>query len=155
MINNVLVFGAGSAGLMAALALKRKLPQLEVHVVRSPDIGVIGVGESTTPQFSAFLFEYLGIPRKRFYALAKPTWKTGIHFLWGPREKFEYPFEVQLDAQYGDLSRVNGYYCEEEFDSVNLNTALMAQGKAFAAGPDGLPQIAGFRGPAPVQPLFW
>lgn len=144
MIKNVVVFGAGSAGLMAALALRRKLPRLDVHVVRSPAIGVIGVGESTTPQFSAFLFDYLGIPRKRFYALAKPTWKTGIHFLWGPREQFEYPFEVQLDAQYSDLSRVNGFYCDDEFDSVNLNTALMAQGKAFATGDDGSPQIAGF-----------
>jgi tryptophan 7-halogenase len=144
MIKNVLVFGAGSAGLMAALAVKRKIPQLDVHVVRSPDIGVIGVGESTTPQFSAFLFEYLGIPRKRFYAIAKPTWKQGIHFIWGPRQAFEYPFERQLDAQYSDLSRPNGYYCEDEFDSVNMNAALMSQGKAFETQADGLPHVAGF-----------
>ncbi len=144
MIKSVLVFGAGSAGLMAALAVKRKIPQLDVHVVRSPDIGVIGVGESTTPQFSAFLFEYLGISRKRFYAIAKPTWKQGIHFLWGPRAAFEYPFEQQLDAQYSDLSRVNGYYCDDEFDSLNMNAALMAQGKAFAAQADGSPHVAGF-----------
>src|ERR1700742_517979 len=99
MIKKVLVLGAGTAGLMAALALKRKIPQLEVQVVRSPDIGVIGVGESTTPQFAQFLFEYLGIKRKPFYEMARPTWKTGIHFLWGPRESFEFAFELQLDAQ--------------------------------------------------------
>ena len=47
----ILVLGAGSAGLMAAVTLKRKLPGLAVTVVRSPEIGVIGVGEGTTPAF--------------------------------------------------------------------------------------------------------
>lgn len=145
MIKNVIVLGAGSAGLMAALALKRKIPQLQVRVIRSPDIGVIGVGESTTPQFTQFVFQYLGTKRKRFYELARPTWKTGIHFLWGPRNCFEFAFEPQLDAQCRDLSRANGFYCGDEFDSVNLNAALMAQGKAFAAQPKGGgPEIGGF-----------
>src|ERR1700742_3807552 len=131
MIKKVLVLGAGTAGLMAALALKRKIPQLEVQVVRSPDIGVIGVGESTTPQFAQFLFEYLGIKRKPFYEIAKPTWKTGIHFLWGPRKCFDYTCEPEMDAQYKGLSRPNGFYCDDVFDSVNLNGALMSQAKAF------------------------
>ncbi|HWB53079.1 MAG TPA: tryptophan 7-halogenase, partial [Tepidisphaeraceae bacterium] len=93
MINKVIVLGAGTAGLMAALALKRKIPQLQIQVIRSPEISVIGVGESTTPQFPQFLFEYLGIKRKLFYEMARPTWKVGIHFLWGPRESFEFTFD--------------------------------------------------------------
>ena len=35
-VNNVLVLGGGSAGFMAALALKVKLPSLRVTVIRSP-----------------------------------------------------------------------------------------------------------------------
>lgn len=145
MIKNVIVLGAGTAGLMAALALKLKIPRLQILVVRSPDIGVIGVGESTTPQFVQFLFEYLGIKRKRFYELAKPTWKTGIHFLWGPRKSFEFAFDLQLDAQLNGLSRPNGFYCDGEFENVNLNAALMSQAKAFAAQANGGgPEIGGF-----------
>ena len=41
-VRNVVVFDGGSAGLSAALMLQRKLPQLNVRVLRSPDIGVIG-----------------------------------------------------------------------------------------------------------------
>lgn len=137
MIRSVLVLGGGSAGLMAALALKKKLPQLDVHIVRSQDIGVIGVGESTTSQFPPFLFEYLGISRKQFYSLVRPTWKMGIHFLWGPRESFQFPFEVQFDGQWNDLSRSNGFYCDVDYDSVNLHCALMSQGKAFPSQPNG------------------
>ena len=44
-IKTVAILGGGSAGFMAALTLKRKLPDLQVTVIRSPDIGVIGVGE--------------------------------------------------------------------------------------------------------------
>ena len=41
-VRNVLVLDGGSAGLIAALTLQRKLPQMNVRVLRSPDIGVIG-----------------------------------------------------------------------------------------------------------------
>jgi tryptophan halogenase len=92
MIQSVLVLGAGSAGLLAAIAVRRKLANVSVQIVRSKELGVIGVGESTTPALPQFLFDYLGIRRKHFYALAEPTWKMGIHFIWGPRPSFEYGF---------------------------------------------------------------
>ena len=61
MIQKVLILGAGSAGLLAAITLKKKLPQLEVRVVRSSDIGVIGVGEGTTMAMPVFLSNILGL----------------------------------------------------------------------------------------------
>jgi tryptophan halogenase len=103
--------------------------------VRSPELGVIGVGESTTPAFPGHLFQYLQINPRQFYAHAEPTWKMGIHFLWGPRESFEYAFNPQLDSQWSDLARPNGFYCDEDFSNVNLNAALMSQGKAFGRDP--------------------
>jgi tryptophan halogenase len=137
MIKNVLVLGAGSAGLIAAISIKRKIPQLAVRIVRSPDSGVIGVGVGTTPNFPRHLFDYLGISRKHFYAMAQPTWKLGIKFIWGPRDHFEYGFGRQLDSHWSDLKLPNGFYCDEEFSSSDLTTALMAQGKVFARQPNG------------------
>ena len=72
-ISTIIVLGAGSAGLMAALTLKRKLPQLDVRIVRSPDIGIIGVGEGTTAVFPRHFFEYLKMSPRDFYAEAEPT----------------------------------------------------------------------------------
>jgi tryptophan halogenase len=142
MIQEIIVLGAGSAGLLAAVSLKRKIPQLSVRVIRSPDIGVIGVGESTTPIFPGHLFAYLGISPKRFYAVAEPTWKMGIHFIWGPRQSFEYVFQPQLDVRWPDLARPNGYYCDEDFSSLNLQSALVSQGKAFSRQTKGVgPEI--------------
>lgn len=147
MIQSILVLGAGSAGLIAAISLKRKIPQLTVRVVRSSEIGVIGVGEGTTPNFPRHMFEYLGISRKRFYELAQPTWKLGIRFLWGPRGRFDYSFSQQLDTHWSDLPRPNGYYCEEEFRCTDVASALMAHDKAFARQPDGIaPDIQPWHG---------
>ena len=148
MIQNVVVLGAGSAGLLAAISLKRKLPQLSVRVVRSPDIGVIGVGEGTTPNFPAHLFDFLGISRRRFYELAQPTWKLGIRFIWGPRGHFDYDFSPQLDTQWSDLPRPNGFYCDEEFSDCSLPAALMARRKVFARQNDlpEAPDVQGWHG---------
>jgi tryptophan halogenase len=143
-IQDILVLGAGSAGLLAALSLKRKLPQLTVRIVRSPDIGVIGVGEGTTPNFPEHLFSYLGLNRKLFHARAEPTWKLGIRFLWGTRGRFDYSFDQQLDYTAPDLRMPNGYYCEEDFCCTSLPSALMWHGKAFAKHDNGCPDIQGW-----------
>ena len=131
MIQNILVLGAGSAGLLAAITLKKKLPQLGVRIVRSSGIGVIGVGEGTTPAMPQHLFGYLGLEAGRFYRQAEPTWKLGIRFLWGPRPYFDYTFSHQFDAQWDNLPRPNGFYTDEEFGWNDLSAALMAVGKAF------------------------
>jgi tryptophan halogenase len=111
---------------------------MQVRVVRSLDIGVIGVGEGTTPLFPDHLFHYLGINPGPFYAQAAPTWKLGIRFRqWGPREQFDYSFVFQCDVKWTDLERENGYYCDEEFRDANVSAALMARDKAFTRNPVG------------------
>lgn len=136
-IKKMLVLGAGSAGLLAAITVKRKLPGIEVTVVRSTDIGVIGVGEGTTPAFPAHLFGYLGIHPKHFYAAAEPTWKIGIRFEWGPRKHFDFSLQQQLELKWADLSHSHGYYCEEEMECVNVGSALMSAGRVAVRQPVG------------------
>ncbi|MBB5350775.1 tryptophan halogenase [Haloferula luteola] len=141
MIQKVLVVGSGSAGLIAALSLKKKIPRLEVKIVRDPDLGVIGVGEGTTPNFPTHLFDYLGISRGEFYRRAEPTWKLGIRFDWGPRGRFDYTFGRQLDSHWPGLERPVGFYCDDEFSHVDLPAALMREDKVFLRQANGCPDI--------------
>lgn len=141
MIEKVIVLGAGSAGLLAALTLKRKIPRLDVEIVRDPDIGVIGVGEGTTPGFVHHMFDRLGIKRKTFFERAKPTWKLGVRFQWGPRGTFYYTFDQQLDAGVPGLRMPNGFFCDDDFTDASLPAALMRAGKVFTRQANRAPDI--------------
>lgn len=140
-VSSIVVLGAGSAGLIAALTLKRKLPGLALRVVRSPDLGIIGVGEGTTAVFPRHFFEYLKMTPGSFYAEAEPTWKMGIRFLWGSREKFFYTFSFEHERKLPELSRNNGFYYSDEFPWLGNASAYMAHEKVFPRRPDGLPQF--------------
>jgi tryptophan halogenase len=140
-VQTVVVLGGGSAGFMAAITLKRKLPHLKVQVIRSPDIGVIGVGEGTTLAFPKHFFEYLKLKPQPFYEQAEPTWKLGIKFLWGPRKEFYYTFAYEFQHRYPELSRNNGFFFTGEQPYAGHVSAFMAHDKAFPRRPDGLPHF--------------
>lgn len=97
-IRSVGVIGGGTAGYLTALALRAKRPGLEVTLLESPTVPIIGVGESTTPMMVSFLHHYLGIDPVELYERVLPTWKLGIKFEWGPDpEGFVAPFDWDVN----------------------------------------------------------
>ena len=137
----VLVLGGGSAGFMAALSLKKRLPDLSVRVIRSRDIGIIGVGEGSTIALTRFLHDYLAVGQKKFHETAQPTWKLGLKFLWGPRPYFHYTFGDQLNFKLHALPRENGFYCDREMEYEDLHSALMTHDRIFPRAPGGGPAL--------------
>ncbi|HEY2586261.1 MAG TPA: FAD-dependent oxidoreductase [Tepidisphaeraceae bacterium] len=141
-IRRVLVLGGGSAGFLAAITLKAKLPDLQVTVLRSREIGIIGVGEGSIIGVAKHLHCFLEVDTATFYRLVQPTWKLGVRFLrWGPRPYFDYSFALQLHARYQGLPKYTGYYCDDAFDDVAMPTALMSRNRAFRRLQNGLPGI--------------
>ena len=79
--------------MLAAITLKRHAAALDVTVVRSKEIGVIGVGEGSTVGFPRFLHTYLAIDPAEFYRLARADLEARPAVRrWGPRERFNYSF---------------------------------------------------------------
>jgi tryptophan halogenase len=103
----VLVAGGGTAGLIAATILKRKL-NLQVDIVRSKDIGTIGVGEGSTEHFG----EYAKTIGLDFYNLIKytnATLKMGIAFDgWNPDRPYMHSIGAEFDVQNGQYNLVFG-----------------------------------------------
>ena len=51
----IIVVGAGTAGLVTALILKQKFNEnIDLKIIKSDDIGIIGVGEGSTEQWIDF-----------------------------------------------------------------------------------------------------
>jgi tryptophan halogenase len=142
MIKRVVILGGGSAGFIAALALKSKLPHLEVQVIRSKDIGIIGVGEGSTPALTRFLHEYLGMNLKKFFAITQPTWKLGLRFLWGTRPYFNFSFNAgQMAGAAKELQRIRACYCLNEMEYEEPLSALMSQDRVFERAQNGGPVL--------------
>src|SRR3954452_7706841 len=114
LIKKVIILGGGSAGLMAAGALRLVMPDLQVLVIRSKDIGVIGVGEGSTIALTDFLHNLLRVKAERFFSVARPTWKLGLKFIWGPRPYFHYGFAGQCDSRVPPRSRAVGFYVGDD-----------------------------------------
>jgi tryptophan halogenase len=143
-IRRVCVLGGGSAGFLAAITIKHRNPELEVTVLRSKEIGIIGVGEATTLSLPQHLHGYLGMNLHLFYERAHPQWKLGIRFLWGKRPYFDFAFGRQYDTQFLALPRGTGYYCDEgPTDYVGMTSALMTHNAVFVRRPDGWPEVHG------------
>jgi tryptophan 6-halogenase len=94
------IMGGGTAGWMAACLLAKSWPQHAVTLVESPDVGIIGVGEGSTPQLRAF-FKGLGLAEADWMPRCNATYKNGIVFKrWSERPGFEsyyHPFTTELD----------------------------------------------------------
>ena len=79
-IRKVVVVGGGTAGWMSAALLKRVLgPQVDIELVESEDIGVIGVGEATIPPIQ-HVNSVLGLDEAEFLRETKATIKLAIRF---------------------------------------------------------------------------
>lgn len=95
------ILGGGTAGWMAACLIAHRLgAKAAVTLVESPEIGIIGVGEGSTPQMKAF-FDELGIAERQWMPRCNATYKTGIRFRgWSERLGFEsyfHPFQTEID----------------------------------------------------------
>jgi len=93
-VRRVGILGGGTAGYLTALALRAKHPDIDVTLIESSKVPVIGVGEATTPLMPQFLHLDLGLDIHEFFAAVAPTFKLGIRFFWGQAGEswFNYPF---------------------------------------------------------------
>lgn len=90
----IVVIGGGSVGWMTALFIKKMYDiDGDVTLIESEDIGILGAGEGSTPNFPGML-NFLGIDFKEFLIKTNATHKLGISFInWnGDGKTYHHPF---------------------------------------------------------------
>ena len=79
-VRNVTIVGGGTAGWMTAAVLSKWLSKVEIRLIESDEIGIIGVGEATIPHIRNFL-ALAGIDPLKMISESKATFKLGIEFV--------------------------------------------------------------------------
>jgi hypothetical protein len=139
------ILGGGTAGWMAAclLADQWRGRGATVTLIESRNIGIIGVGEGSTPQLKAF-FDRLGIAESKWMPACNATYKNGISFQgWSSHPGYEsyfHPFPTPLD------NHTAGKFF--------YNTQARRTGRDVAAHPDQffLPALLAATSKAPIAP---
>ena len=78
-VNRIVVVGGGSAGWMSAAALVKAFPEKEIIVIESPNVPIVGVGESTLGGINDYC-KFLGINEKDFMSYTNASYKMSIKF---------------------------------------------------------------------------
>jgi tryptophan halogenase len=135
-VKSLTVVGGGTAGLISALILKER-HKLEINLIYSSNIGIVGVGEGSTEHFSEFM-KYVGISASEIIKECDATFKVGVLFdNWIKNKKYLhsviYPYS-RTTGQYFNVyakeisENSNHFYPESHYESVmpasaiNINT---------------------------------
>lgn len=143
---SVIILGGGTAGWMTANLLNHRWAGrgTKILLIESSSMGIIGVGEGSTPQFKAF-FETLGIAEAEWMPRCNATYKVGIEFEnWSDKPGFEryfHPFPTNID-----------HYTQGQFFYL---TRARRAGRDVPAHPDPffVPTRIAREGRAPLAPL--
>jgi len=117
----ILILGGGTAGWMAANLIAKAFDpkHMQVCLLESPDIGIVGVGEGSTPQLKA-LFDKLGIAERDWMPNANATYKNGIRFKgWSTQpncNEYFHPFPAKTDRDTAQAFVYNSYLRRQNVD---------------------------------------
>ncbi len=145
----IVILGGGTAGWMAAnlMAARWQDRDFDISLIEAPDIGIIGVGEGSTPQLKGFM-DSIGVDESEWMPACKATYKAGITFRgWSTKSGFPsyfHPFPAQPDDYtapaffYNSYVRRQGIDVEGHPDHFFLATYL-AQHKLAPIAPEHFP----------------
>ena len=107
-LKNIIIVGGGTAGWLSALFLKNAFNNLNITVIESEEIDVLGVGEGGIPIILK-CFNDCNIDLKELFKETKATIKLGVKFKnWNADEDYYHPFP-------GNFLKIN----EIEWPDVN------------------------------------
>ena len=155
MIKKVIILGGGTAGLIAALILKSRFPVIEIEIIKSDKIGIIGVGEGTTEHFKDFM-NVCEISEKEIIQHTDATFKYGVMFKdWTPDDYLQFPdinhrhkigfyeayyayhighnisFEKMMEKNLWNKRLTSEHYCNQyHFNTFKLNDFLLTKAEA-------------------------
>ena len=115
-VKSLTVVGGGTAGLISALILKVR-SNLDINLIYSSNIGIVGVGEGSTEHFRDFM-NFVGIEASEIIKECDATFKIGVMFDdWIKNKKY-------LHSVFHPYSSRSGQYCNVYGKQISENSHI-------------------------------
>ncbi|NMR25260.1 tryptophan 7-halogenase [Pseudoalteromonas sp. NEC-BIFX-2020_015] len=141
LVNEIVIVGGGTAGWLSAALLAKKLnilapDSVNITLIESPDIPIMGVGEGTWPTIRTTLQE-IGIDEVEFITYCEASFKQGAEFVnWanppvdGKSSSYFHPLNAVFHASY-DFNMapywLNGDLGEMPYDLLAASQSRISQ----------------------------
>jgi tryptophan halogenase len=122
-IKNIAVIGGGTAGFISALILKKRFPHLQIDLIHSKKIGIVGVGEGSTQHWLEFM-NFMGINHHTIITECDATYKSGIMFKDWVQNEYLHSVNTPWCYQASQYSHI---YARQI--SKNLSSKEMSSGR--------------------------
>lgn len=121
-IKNVGIVGAGTAGLITAIILKKHL-KIDIDVIYSKNIPIIGVGEGSTEHFTDFI-RMIGVDHKTIISECNATYKTGIMFKNWSQKDYLHNISEDFNFRYSQYNTLYGKQISENSSYLVSNRSI-------------------------------
>ena len=118
------IIGGGTAGLIASLILKRSCKKLNIEIVRSDQLGIIGVGEGSENTWNDFM-SFVGIDPQDLIKNTDATFKFGVMFEnWTKK-----PYFHSVDNNLENIENSYGYMIKNKYSFANMTVPFLWKNK--------------------------
>jgi len=119
-LKTLTVVGGGTAGLISALLLKKRFPNLNISLIKSDTINTIGVGEGSTEHWSDFI-NYCDISYIDLIKECDATIKLGALFEnWTEKKYYHQVSSLINTTTINQYMLMYGYYISKNFNQLEL-----------------------------------
>ncbi|KZN46087.1 tryptophan halogenase family protein [Pseudoalteromonas luteoviolacea] len=157
-IKSITIVGGGSSGWMTAAYLNQlynsKSHKIDITLIESKDIGILGVGEATVHSIRYF-FAAMGINEQELMRETQATYKSGIMFKnWmkpsesGETHEYFHPFEQQQLGSNIDIATAWLLSDRNKQERYDEGVCLSSHTIKHALSPK-LPNSTGYKAPTP------
>ena len=138
-VKSLTVVGGGTAGLISALILNERC-NLEINLIYSSNIGIVGVGEGSTEHFRGFM-SFIGISDSDIIRECDATFKVGIMFdNWIKNKKYIHTVSSPFNKTVGQYSHIYAKQISENSKYLYQDSILQNIVPARAINVDSTPE---------------
>jgi len=118
-MKDFIILGGGNSGYISALILKKAFPEMQIQIIESKNIGIIGVGEGSTEHWNKFL-NHVDINPLEMIWECGATYKAGIFYKNWKKKDYYHIVSGDYNLCHNDYSPKYGKLISENQDPIEL-----------------------------------